>query len=206
MISFENSDLIKKQQRYAESIAREHIRPLARYYDDPEHEHEIPWDFVRFIWDTGRKGLDALMPGAEVPDEPFATTLPRGCTVDDVLGTDESGGGDVELAPGAGTGNRCLDLASGSGVLPTTSTISFMPAAEIVRRFALTGDEARTVTVDNSLTKPLFHGRTAWDGLSGRPTIVGKLPQQVGKRIVIGRALVKDQLAGDFAQIFIDSI
>ncbi|NLV29635.1 MAG: acyl-CoA dehydrogenase [Acidobacteria bacterium] len=71
MISFENSDLIKKQQRYAESIAREHIRPLARYYDDPEHEHEIPWDFVRFIWDTGRKGLDALMPGAEVPDEPF---------------------------------------------------------------------------------------------------------------------------------------
>lgn len=71
MISFENSDLIQKQQRYAESIAREQIRPLARYYDEYEHEHEIPWDFVRFIWDTGRKGLDALMPGAEVPDEPF---------------------------------------------------------------------------------------------------------------------------------------
>ncbi len=71
MISFENSDLIIKQQRYAESIAREQIRPLARHYDKYEHEHEIPWDFVRFIWDTGRKELDALMPGAEVPEESF---------------------------------------------------------------------------------------------------------------------------------------
>jgi acyl-CoA dehydrogenase len=71
MISFENSDLIIKQQRYAESIAREQIRPLARHYDKYEHEHEIPWDFVRFIWNTGRKELDALMPGAEVPEESF---------------------------------------------------------------------------------------------------------------------------------------
>ncbi|MDI9612221.1 MAG: acyl-CoA dehydrogenase family protein [Acidobacteriota bacterium] len=71
MISFENSDLIIKQQRYAESIAREQIRPLARHYDKYEHEHEIPWDFVRFIWNTGRKELVALMPGAEVPEESF---------------------------------------------------------------------------------------------------------------------------------------
>ncbi len=60
MISFENSEWIKKQQQYAESFAREMIRPQARHYD--EYEHEIPWDFARFIWDTARKTLDSLRP------------------------------------------------------------------------------------------------------------------------------------------------
>ena len=69
MISFENSEMIQQQQQYAESVAREWIRPQARYYDD--HEHELPWDFARFIWDTGRKTLASLRPGAVVPDEPF---------------------------------------------------------------------------------------------------------------------------------------
>ena len=69
MISFENSKQIREQQQYAESIAREKIRPQARYFDD--HEHELPWDYAKFIWDTARKTLDSLMPGAVVPDEPF---------------------------------------------------------------------------------------------------------------------------------------
>jgi acyl-CoA dehydrogenase len=71
MISFENSKWIEDQYRYAETVCRERIRPNARYYDDYEHEHELPWDFVRFIWDTGRKKMDSLMPGAAVPDESF---------------------------------------------------------------------------------------------------------------------------------------
>lgn len=71
MINFENSKLIKEQVQYAESIARDMIRSQARYYDDYEHEHELPWEFVRFIWNTGRKSLDCLRPGAVVPDEPL---------------------------------------------------------------------------------------------------------------------------------------
>ena len=69
MISFEKSDRIKKQQKYAEYVALEKIRPQARYFDD--HEHELPWDFARFIWDTGRKTLESLNPGVVVSDEPF---------------------------------------------------------------------------------------------------------------------------------------
>ncbi len=69
MISFENSERIKEQQQYAETVAREHMRPQARYYDD--HEHELPWEFARFMWDTARKRLDSLRPGAAVPEEPF---------------------------------------------------------------------------------------------------------------------------------------
>lgn len=69
MISFENSEWIAEQRRYAESVAREEIRPHARHYD--ENEHEIPWDFARFIWDTARHKLDSLRPDAEIPGERF---------------------------------------------------------------------------------------------------------------------------------------
>ena len=69
MISFENSEWIKKQQQYAESFARDMIRPQARYYD--EYEHEIPWDFARFIWDTARNTLDSLRPDSVIPGERF---------------------------------------------------------------------------------------------------------------------------------------
>ncbi len=69
MISFEISQVIKKQKEYAESVALEWIRPQARYYDD--HEHEMPWEFARFMWDTARKTLQCFMPGAVVPDEAF---------------------------------------------------------------------------------------------------------------------------------------
>jgi acyl-CoA dehydrogenase len=71
MISFKNSNLILEQRKYAETVAREKMRPIARYYDDYEHEHELPWEFARFIWDTARKTLDTLMPGAPVSEEPF---------------------------------------------------------------------------------------------------------------------------------------
>jgi acyl-CoA dehydrogenase len=69
MISFEKSKMIAEQMQYAETVAREKIRSQARYYDD--HEHELPWEFARFIWDEGRMTLDCLRPWAEVPEEEF---------------------------------------------------------------------------------------------------------------------------------------
>jgi len=73
MISFENSQKIKEQQEYAESIAREIIRPQARYFDD--HEHEEPWEYAKFIWETARKKLESLDPSAIVPEESFMLQL-----------------------------------------------------------------------------------------------------------------------------------
>ena len=69
MISFENSKYIQEQQHYTESIAREHIRPNAGYYDD--HEHEFPWDFAKLIWDTARNNIDSLRPDTATPKERF---------------------------------------------------------------------------------------------------------------------------------------
>ena len=69
MISFENSQYIEDQQKYTETVALEHIRPVARYFDD--HEHEEPWDFINFIWNEGRKTLKILAPGEETFEEYF---------------------------------------------------------------------------------------------------------------------------------------
>lgn len=71
MISFENSQKVREQYEYAESIAREIIRPQARYYDEYEHEHEEPREFEKFIWEKARKKLESLDPAAVVPEEPF---------------------------------------------------------------------------------------------------------------------------------------
>ena len=69
MISFENSQYIKDQQKYTEWVALEKIRPEARFFDD--HEHEEPWNFINFIWNEGRKTLKILAPGEETFEEPF---------------------------------------------------------------------------------------------------------------------------------------
>ncbi|MDR1727311.1 MAG: acyl-CoA dehydrogenase family protein [Acidobacteriota bacterium] len=69
MISFENSQYIKEQQKYTEQVSLEKIRPQARFFDD--HEHEEPWDFINFIWNEGRKTLKILAPGEETSEEPF---------------------------------------------------------------------------------------------------------------------------------------
>ncbi len=73
MISFENSPKIKEQTEYAESIARDIIRPQARFFD--ENEHEEPWEFAKYIWNTARKKLESLDPSVVVPEEPFMLQL-----------------------------------------------------------------------------------------------------------------------------------
>lgn len=57
MISFEMPETIRAQVDLAHRIALNLMRPRARYYDD--NEHEIPWDYVNFMWS------DALVAGQE---------------------------------------------------------------------------------------------------------------------------------------------
>jgi acyl-CoA dehydrogenase len=75
MISFENSKNVREQYEYAESIARDIIRPQARYFDDYKHEHQEPREYEKFIWNTARKKLQSLDPSAVVPEEPFMLQL-----------------------------------------------------------------------------------------------------------------------------------
>jgi acyl-CoA dehydrogenase len=73
MISFEMSEEIRTQREYAEKVSREQIRPRARYYD--ENEHEVPWDFARFIWDEARHHIGCLLPGSMDLEEPFMAQI-----------------------------------------------------------------------------------------------------------------------------------
>jgi acyl-CoA dehydrogenase len=61
MISFEMPGEIRTRMRMLEKIAVEKIRPVARYYD--ENEHEIPWEFVNYLWDISLKSGSGGRPG-----------------------------------------------------------------------------------------------------------------------------------------------
>jgi len=51
-ISFDPAPNTVAAREMYNRIAREQMRPVARKYDD--QEHEMPWEFVRFMWEKGR--------------------------------------------------------------------------------------------------------------------------------------------------------
>src|SRR5436853_358162 len=48
MIDFELSEGVQNVQRMVHAVAEQMMRPIAREYD--EREHEKPWDFLRTMW------------------------------------------------------------------------------------------------------------------------------------------------------------
>ncbi len=50
MIGFETPPEIEERLAFVRQVARETMRPQARHYDD--HEHEVPWDLARLMWQT----------------------------------------------------------------------------------------------------------------------------------------------------------
>src|SRR2546426_7332301 len=68
MIDFELSDGLKGMQQLTHQAAEMAMRPIAREYD--EREHEKPWDFLNMMWEVShanpiggagdRKAKDAL--------------------------------------------------------------------------------------------------------------------------------------------------
>ncbi len=53
MISFETPEKIQQTVNLMTMVAENMMRPVARYYD--EHEHEIPWDYINFMHDANRQ-------------------------------------------------------------------------------------------------------------------------------------------------------
>jgi acyl-CoA dehydrogenase len=54
-IGFDPAPNTANAQQHYRKIALEQMRPISRKYD--EQEHEMPWEFVRFMWDRGRTGF-----------------------------------------------------------------------------------------------------------------------------------------------------
>lgn len=53
MISFEMPEKIQQTITLMTMVAENMMRPVARYFD--EHEHEIPWDYMNFMHDANRQ-------------------------------------------------------------------------------------------------------------------------------------------------------
>ena len=53
MISFEMPESIRKNVVLMQTVAENMMRPVARYFD--EHEHEIPWDYINFMHEAMRQ-------------------------------------------------------------------------------------------------------------------------------------------------------
>jgi acyl-CoA dehydrogenase len=51
MIDFETPEAITKQVNLINNVAVQLMRPMARYYDD--HEHDRPWDYINLMWKNG---------------------------------------------------------------------------------------------------------------------------------------------------------
>ena len=55
MIDFELPEQIRAAQLELREFALNHMRPIAREYD--EKEHEIPWDFINMTWEETKKSM-----------------------------------------------------------------------------------------------------------------------------------------------------
>lgn len=64
-IAFDPAPNTVKAQEHYRKIALEQMRPISRKYD--EQEHEMPWEFVRFMWDKGRSMIGSF----EGPNDGF---------------------------------------------------------------------------------------------------------------------------------------
>ncbi|HEX6738925.1 MAG TPA: acyl-CoA dehydrogenase family protein, partial [Vicinamibacteria bacterium] len=67
MIDFERPPQIEERLEFVRRVAAGVMRPQARHYDD--HEHEIPWEFVRLMWEEALRTGQSFRSGAARPEQ-----------------------------------------------------------------------------------------------------------------------------------------
>ncbi len=76
MISFEKSKAVEQTQYLLQTVADNMMRPVARYFD--ENEHEIPWDYIEFMHGAMKQmGQASLVPDAERQEKEEKKDKPR---------------------------------------------------------------------------------------------------------------------------------
>lgn len=66
MISFEIPDKVRNTVTLMTMVAENMMRPVARYFDD--HEHEIPWDYINMMHDANKQmGGGGFVPSSDKP-------------------------------------------------------------------------------------------------------------------------------------------
>jgi len=72
MIDFELPEQIVAAQKEMHETAIKHMRPVAREYD--EREHEKPWDYINLIWEDVKKEVAGHLDALEQTEEERAET------------------------------------------------------------------------------------------------------------------------------------
>jgi len=73
MIDFELPEQIVAAQKEMHETALKHMRPIAREYD--EKEHEKPWDYINFRWELTKKDVAKQLEALEQTDEERKQTM-----------------------------------------------------------------------------------------------------------------------------------
>ncbi len=67
MIDFELPEQIAAARKQTHNVAVEHMRPVAREFD--EREHEKPWDYINVVWKDVKKEVAGQLAALEQTDE-----------------------------------------------------------------------------------------------------------------------------------------
>src|ERR1043166_6156582 len=107
MIDFELSDTVKTMQGMVHAVAEHAMRPIAREYD--EREHEKPWDFINMMWQLSR--ASDIGPGKESKQEGKPKGADANRNLRTVIAVEELSWGDAGLylsIPGPGLGGAAV--------------------------------------------------------------------------------------------------
>ncbi len=106
MISFKMPEKLEQASVLMETIAENMMRPVARYYD--ENEHEIPWDYINFMHESMKAmGSGSMTESAPKKKEGPSISFQRLAVTAEMLSC-----GDVGLwlcTPGGGLGGAAVN-------------------------------------------------------------------------------------------------
>jgi acyl-CoA dehydrogenase len=108
MISFEMPESIRKNVVLMQTVAENMMRPVARYFD--EHEHEIPWDYINFMHEAMKQmgGTPTTQQESEKKEGP-RLGFQRLAYMYEMLSWGDSGL--LQCTPGGGLGTAVVQAA-----------------------------------------------------------------------------------------------
>lgn len=154
MIDFELSPRIEAARKMIHAFAEQAVRPLARYYD--EHEHEKPHDLLKLVQSFMRGSLGGGLAAPEEPRKegerrPRETNLATAVTIEEIFWGDAG----IALAfPGGGLGGAAV-MASGTPEQRERFLARFSGEEPVWGAMAITEPEAGSDTANIKTTAVL---------------------------------------------------
>ncbi len=152
MIDFELSERLKATRNMIHLFASSTLRPLARQYD--EQEHEKPWDLLKMVHSFMKGGLGGGLGGGAQKEEAQEERKPRETNLMTAVTVEEIFWGDAGIAlafPGGGLGGAAVQ-ASGTPEQKEKFLARFAGDEPVWGAMAITEPEAGSDTANIKTT------------------------------------------------------